>query len=114
MFREEFQIPEFESSDFWDVFEMQEKGITETAWDRDMNQVSLSELLPGEKGTVKRINHTTANVRQQLMEMGVVRGIQVQLIRFAPLGDPIEVDLRSSVLSLRRYEAALVDMSLAN
>ena len=108
MFREEFQTPEFESSDFWDVFEMQEKGITQMAWVRDMNQVSLSELLPGEKGTVKGINQTTTNVRQRLMEMGVVRGIQVQLIRFAPLGDPIEVRVGGYRLSLRRNEAQAV------
>lgn len=87
---------------------MQEEGITETAWVHNMSQVSLSELLPGEKGRVTRINHTTANVRQRLMEMGVVRGIQVQLIRFAPLGDPIEVRVGGYRLSLRRTEAQAV------
>ncbi len=42
------------------------------------------------------------------MEMGVVRGIQVQLIRFAPLGDPIEVRVGGYRLSLRRNEAQAV------
>ena len=78
------------------------------AWVHDMNQVSLSELLPGEKGTVERISHAAATVRQRLMEMGVVRGIQVQLIRFAPLGDPIEVRVGRYRLSLRRNEAQAV------
>jgi Fe2+ transport system protein FeoA len=108
MFRQEFQGSEFESSDFWDMFEMQEEGITETARALDVKQISLSELMPGEKGTVERISHAVATVRQRLMEMGVVTGIQVQLIRFAPLGDPIEVRVGGYRLSLRRNEARAV------
>ena len=70
--------------------------------------MSKHHVLLGEKGTVERISHAAATVRQRLMEMGVVRGIQVQLIRFAPLGDPIEVRVGGYRLSLRHNEAQAV------
>lgn len=46
--------------------------------------------------------------RRRLMEMGLVPGTAVKLVNIAPLGDPIEVELRDSRISLRRREAAQV------
>lgn len=73
-----------------------------------MTETSLSMLLPGECGTVERINTAASNVRQRLLEMGMIRGTPVEIIRFAPLGDPIEVRLKGYRLSLRRAEAEAV------
>ncbi len=45
---------------------------------------------------------------QRLMEMGLLEGEEIEIIRFAPLGDPIEIRLRDYHLSLRRSEAARI------
>jgi ferrous iron transport protein A len=73
-----------------------------------VDEVSLNTLLPGQRGTVERIESTAGGVRQRLMEMGLVRGTVVELIRFAPLGDPMEVRLRGYRLSIRKDEAEAI------
>lgn len=73
-----------------------------------IHTVSLNTLLPGERGTVHRINNTLTNVRQRLLEMGLIKGTHVELIRCAPMGDPIEVKVRGYRLSLRKREAEAV------
>ena len=73
-----------------------------------MPTVSLNTLLPGERGTVQRINTTLTNVRQRLLEMGLIKGTSIELVRFAPMGDPIEVRIRGYRLSLRKLEAEAV------
>ena len=49
--------------------------------------------------------------RPRLMEMGLLVGTPVQLIRFAPLGDPVEIKVRGYHLTLRRHEADLIMVS---
>jgi len=46
--------------------------------------------------------------RRRLMEMGLTPGVAVSLVNVAPLGDPIEIELRNGRLSIRRHEAAMV------
>jgi ferrous iron transport protein A len=48
---------------------------------------------------------------QRLLELGIVEGRAVRVIRVAPLGDPIEVRLGDALLSLRRSEAASVEVA---
>jgi Fe2+ transport system protein FeoA len=73
-----------------------------------VNEISLTALAPGEEALVERVGSDTTNFRQRLLEMGIIKGTQIELIRFAPLGDPIEVRVRGYRLSLRRGEAATV------
>lgn len=70
-----------------------------------MNEVALSTLVPGERGKVSRINGTSADLRRRLLEMGLNAGTAVQMIRFAPFGDPIEIQAKGFRLSLRKLEA---------
>lgn len=73
-----------------------------------MEPVSLSSLAPGERGTVKNIVKRQLDVRKRLLELGLVKGMHVEFIRSAPLGDPIEVRVGSYRLSMRRVEADAV------
>ena len=73
-----------------------------------MDEVSLNTLLPGQHGTVERIESSVGSVRQRLLELGLIRGTVVELIRFAPLGDPMEVRVRGYRLSIRKDEAESV------
>ena len=63
---------------------------------------TLSALEPGERGRVVEIG---GEAPQRLMDLGLIRGTTVEVVRRAPLGDPLEVKLRGFMLTLRRAEA---------
>ncbi len=69
--------------------------------------MTLRELRPGQKGKVTAIG-TTGPMKRRIMDMGVTPGVEVRVIKTAPLGDPIEVNVRGYELSLRKEEAAQV------
>lgn len=66
--------------------------------------MTLRELIPGESGTVTSIGEK-GSMRRRLMDMGVTPGTSVKVIKVAPLGDPIEINIRGYELSLRKDEA---------
>lgn len=67
----------------------------------------LSELAPGEQGRVVRIE-AKGPLAERLAAMGITVGITLKVIRRAPLGDPIDFQVRGYHLSLRKGEADLV------
>ncbi len=67
----------------------------------------LDELFPGDRCVIQGIDGNPGTVRR-LMELGLVPGTQVELVRVAPLGDPCELLVRGTHLSLRRSEAGHV------
>ncbi|MFQ5410724.1 MAG: ferrous iron transport protein A [Phycisphaerae bacterium] len=67
----------------------------------------LADLLPGQSGRVAQIRGE-AGLRHRLLEMGLTSGTHVQLVRWAPLGDPVELNVRGYRLSVRKSEAAAV------
>lgn len=73
-----------------------------------MKFAGLDTLLPGETGIVGKLETPSFEVRQRLMEMGLTKGVLVSVVRVAPLGDPMEIELRGYRLSLRRKEAEAV------
>lgn len=70
-----------------------------------MKTLSLDRLRPGDRGIIERVAKGQASVRQRLLEMGLYKGTLVEFVRSAPLGDPIEVRVKGTRLSLRRAEA---------
>ena len=68
---------------------------------------TLQNIRPGKTVTVLRINGEGA-LKRRMMEMGLTRGVRVTVRKSAPLGDPIEINVRSYSLSLRKSDAALV------
>jgi ferrous iron transport protein A len=72
---------------------------------------SLDQFRPGQRVRIVAVAGTDALV-QRLMEMGVLEGEEVEVVGYAPLGDPVEIRLGDSRLSLRRSEAARVEVSL--
>jgi len=69
----------------------------------------LSELPQGKQRRVARVEGAD-DISQRLLEMGLTPGAQVRMLGAAPLGDPLEVELRGYRLSLRKLEAARVEM----
>lgn len=66
--------------------------------------ISLNDLPIGENATVVRIEGDD-QISRRLMEMGVVPGALVRMIKSAPFGDPLEVRVRGYHLAMRRNEA---------
>ena len=64
----------------------------------------LSDLGPGQRGKVVEMGGEGEAVKR-LMDMGLTRGAGIEVVRRAPLGDPIEVRVRGFMLTLRRSEA---------
>lgn len=69
----------------------------------------LSELAPGDRGKVTKVAGE-AEAARRLMEMGLMRGITVEVVRRAPMGDPLEVKVRGFMLTLRRAEAEHIEV----
>jgi len=64
----------------------------------------LTSLTAGTSARIVALELPPAD-RPRLMEMGLLVGTPVELVRFAPLGDPVELKVRGYHLSLRRHEA---------
>lgn len=72
----------------------------------------LSSLTIGAKGVIATIQ-VAPESRGRLMEMGLLTGTPVEVIRYAPLGDPIEIKVRGYHLTLRKHEAEQILVRLA-
>lgn len=73
--------------------------------------MTLRDLKPGETAKVVVINAEGA-FKRRIMDMGITTGVDVKLVKVAPLGDPLEVTVRGYQLSLRKEEAASLEMEL--
>ena len=65
---------------------------------------SLRALVPGQRGRVINLGEK-GTARRRLMDMGITPGVEIEIVKVAPLGDPIEINLRGYELSLRKSEA---------
>ena len=72
--------------------------------------VPLDQLQAGQRGRIGGVEGNDPLV-QRLMEMGLFEGEEVEVLGFAPLGDPMEIRLGDYRLSLRRSEAARVTVT---
>ena len=68
---------------------------------------TLNTLKPGMKCRVIR-NGLKGPVRRRMMDMGLTAGAEVQIVRLAPLGDPMELKVRDFLLSVRKDDAAKI------
>ena len=66
--------------------------------------VPLSQLKPKERGTIVKVGGG-GPVHRRILDMGVVPGTEVEVVKVAPLGDPVELMIRGYHLSLRKEEA---------
>lgn len=71
----------------------------------------LSDFAVGESGKIVSVNGE-GKVRRRLFDMGVTPQAEVTMRKKAPLGDPIEVTIRGYELTLRKVEAACVEVEL--
>ena len=71
--------------------------------------MTLADLEKGESRTVLSVRGESL-VTRRLMEMGVIPGVAVRMVKSAPFGDPLEINVRGYSLALRRNEAESVEL----
>ncbi|MDA8403559.1 MAG: FeoA family protein [Desulfobacteraceae bacterium] len=72
----------------------------------------LSEMGQGQSGKIVRIGGES-KLRRRILEMGLTRGAEITIEKYAPLKDPLELVVRGSHISLRVNEAAEIDVEAA-
>lgn len=71
---------------------------------------TLKDLKVGESAYVIKI-HGEGAVRRRIMDMGITKNVEVYVRKMAPLGDPIEVNVRGYELSLRKADAEMIEIA---
>ena len=70
---------------------------------------TLKDAKIGETVRVVKLNGEGA-IKRRIMDMGITKGTAIRVRKFAPLGDPMELTVRGYELSLRKADAALIDV----
>ena len=70
---------------------------------------TLRDAKVGETVRVVKL-HGEGAVKRRIMDMGITRGVEVYIRKLAPLGDPIEVNVRDYELSLRKADAEMIEV----
>lgn len=71
----------------------------------------LNLLKPGQTGSVIRVIGS-GPVKRRIIDMGIVAGTPIKVIKYAPLGDPMEIKVKNFNLSLRKTEAAFIELQV--
>ena len=71
---------------------------------------TLDQLTPGQSAKIKKVGGK-GPVRRRLMDMGMINGTDVVMIKSSPLGDPVEYKIRGYSLSLRKSEAQMIEVT---
>ena len=70
---------------------------------------TLRDVAIGETAKVKRL-HGEGAVKRRIMDMGITKGVEVYVRKLAPLGDPVEVNVRNYELSIRKADAEMIEV----
>jgi ferrous iron transport protein A len=71
---------------------------------------TLGELKVGDRARVTGYTQDDASYRHQLLALGLTPGAQIDVVRLAPLGDPMQIRVRGSTLFLRKADARVIDV----
>ena len=72
-------------------------------------RMTLKDVNVGGKATVLKLTGTGA-IRRRIMDMGITKGVEINVVRLAPLGDPIEIAVRGYELSIRKSDAEMIEV----
>lgn len=64
----------------------------------------LSNLKIGQEAVVTKIDIKNKEIKRHLLDMGITRGVSVKIKKIAPMGDPIDIELRGYELAIRRAD----------
>ncbi len=70
---------------------------------------TLKDVKVGQTVKVTKLNGTGA-VKRRIMDMGITKGVEINVRKVAPLGDPMELNLRGYELSVRKADAEMIEV----
>ncbi len=71
---------------------------------------TMGDVAVGDSSTIIKL-HGSGALRRHLMDLGLIKGTPFKVVKVAPLGDPIEITVRGYELSIRKEEAAIVEVA---
>lgn len=71
--------------------------------------LTLRDVKIGETATVVKL-HGEGAIKRRIMDMGITKGVVIKVVKVAPLGDPLEINVRGYELSLRKADAVLIEV----
>ena len=77
-----------------------------------MDRTTLSNLGHGDHCLVAQITSEQAELKSRLYALGIIPGSKIEILRFAPLGDPMQVKVGNSLISIRKSEAEVIEVEL--
>jgi len=72
----------------------------------------LSDLCIGQKALVKGVHNDNLALRRRLLDMGITKGVVVEVKKMAPMGDPVDIKLRGYELCLRKRDLRNIDIEV--
>ncbi len=72
------------------------------------DSLTLEDIKVGELAEVSGFKKNNKTMIDKLLAMGITRGAEIKILRFAPLGDPVDIEVKGTNLSIRKEEAKLV------
>tara|TARA_Y100000588_G_scaffold106500_1_gene116484 strand:+ start:140 stop:370 length:231 start_codon:yes stop_codon:yes gene_type:complete len=67
--------------------------------------IKITDFVPGDRVRLMHFGQTDAAYRRRLLALGLTRGVEITVLRMAPLGCPVQVEVHGTSLSLRKEEA---------
>ncbi|MBQ6992298.1 MAG: ferrous iron transport protein A [Clostridia bacterium] len=72
----------------------------------------LSDLKIGQKAKVIKLNEQNKAIRRHLLDMGITKGVKVTIKKIAPMGDPVDIELRDYELCLRKADLKQIEVEV--
>ena len=72
----------------------------------------LSELKVGQKAKVEKLEVQNKEIRRHLLDMGLTRGVEVEIKKIAPMGDPIDIKIRDYELCIRKENLSQIKVEV--
>lgn len=72
----------------------------------------LSDLKKGQTAKVVAIHNQNAALRRRLLDMGITKGVEIKVKKLAPMGDPVDIELRGYELCIRKSDMQNIDVEV--
>lgn len=73
---------------------------------------NLSELKIGQVAIIKNINISNNNIKRHLLDMGLIKGTKVLIKKIAPMGDPVDIEIRGYELAVRKADLKQIEVEV--
>ena len=81
-----------------------------TRTETEQTRKTLEDVAPGQRGIILQVGNENGPVKRRLVDMGLTPGTEVTVRKVAPLGDPMELSVRGYELSVRKADAAMIEI----